>query len=97
MQKNKTQPTAPTEQELLLIKQLREHPQLLERFQTILDITRNADGPLKSADEVEGLLIQEVRRLGNASMSNWATHAERRLGEQLKQKDPSVYEGKKKR
>jgi len=63
---------------------------LLERFQAILAITTNADGPLKSADEVEELLIEETRRLGNTTMGNWAVRAEQRLAEQLEQKDASA-------
>ena len=84
-------------QEMQLIERLREHPELLERFQAVLDITATGKGRLKTADEVEGLLIEEMRRLGNSSMTDWAASAEKRLGEELKQKDPSVYAGKKKR
>ena len=36
--------------EVQLIQQLREHPEMLERLRSILDLTRNADGPLKTAD-----------------------------------------------
>lgn len=80
-----------------LIKRLREHPELMERFRTILEITANPDGPMKRADEVEALLVEEMRRLGNVSLGSWASHAERTLGEQLKQKDPSAVVRKKKR
>jgi len=97
MTKKKAQQSNLTERELQLIEDLRKHRELSERFQAILDITRNADGPLKTADEVEGLLIEEIRRLGHTTMGDWAAHAETRLGEELKQKDASVYVGKKKR
>jgi hypothetical protein len=73
-----------------LIEQLREHPDLLERFQTILEITANTDGPVKRADEVEGLLIEAMRRLGHTTMGSWAVGAEKRLAEQLKQRDASA-------
>ena len=86
-----------TEPELQLLEQLREHPELMERFQMILGITANAAGPLKSADQVEGLLIEEMRRLGHTSMGTWAAQGEKRLGEQLQAKDASAYVGKKKR
>jgi len=82
--------------ELQLINRLREHPELMERFKTILEITANTDGPIKQADEVEALLIEEMRRLGNASIESWASRAERTLGEQLKQKDSSAVVRKKK-
>jgi hypothetical protein len=84
-------------EELQLIEQLREHPELMERFQMILEISANADGPVKSADEIEGLLIQEMRRLGNTTLGSWAASAERRLAEQLKQKDSWARAHKKKR
>jgi hypothetical protein len=83
--------------ELQLIERLREHPELMERFQSILEISANADGQVKRADEVEGLLIEEMRRLGNTTMGSWAASAEKRLGEQLEQKDASATERKKKR
>ena len=90
MTKNDSRPPQWSAQELQLIEQLREHPLLLERFQAILAITANAEGPLKSADEVEGLLIEETRRLGNTTMGSWAARAEERLAEQLEQKDASA-------
>lgn len=84
-------------QELQMIERLREHPELMERFQSILEISANAEGPVKRADEVEGLLIEEMRRLGNATMGDWAASAEKRLADQLEQKDPSAGVRKKKR
>src|SRR4051812_40391556 len=85
------------EEELPLIEQLREHPELMERFKNIVEITTSTEGPLKRADQVEELLIEEMRRLGNTSMGSWAARAERSLSEQLKQKDSSASVRKKKR
>jgi len=70
MAEKKTVPNQLTSQELQIIAQLRQHPEMMARFQSILDITGNADGPLKTADEVEELLIQEMRRVGNAAMKH---------------------------
>ncbi len=86
-----------SEQELQLIERLREHPELMERFRTILEITASGEGPLKSAEEIEGLLIEEMRRLGHATMESWASRAERTVSQQLKQKDSSAGVRKKKR
>ena len=85
-----------TVEELELIEQLREHPELLARFQSILGITRNEGNALKTADEVEGLLIEEMRRLGHAGMSQWALRAEERVGRELKEQEPDVRSRKKK-
>ena len=84
-------------QEAQLIEQLREHPDLMERFQTILQISSNAEGPIKSADEVEALLIQEMRRLGKSTMGSWAARAEQRLARQFQEEQPSARARKKKR
>lgn len=97
MKKKNPQKTELNAAELRLIEQLREHPELMERFRTILEITASADGEVKRADEIEDLLIEEMRRLGNATMESWATRAERTLGEQLKEKDLSAGPRKKKR
>ena len=86
-----------TDTERQLIEQLREHPELMTRFQSILAITRNEGTALKTADEVEGLLIEETRRLGHAGMSQWAVRAEERVSRELKSQGPPVRSRKKKR
>jgi len=86
-----------SQQESQLIEHLRQHPEMMARFQSILAIARNAEGPLKSADEVEELLIEEMRRLGNTSMSQWASEAEERVSQELKSQDATVLSRKKKR
>jgi len=83
--------------EIRLIEQLRKHPEIRDRVQSILELASNAEGPLKSADEVEALLIQEVRQLGNATMRQWATQAEERVGNEVKAQDATIRSRKKKR
>lgn len=83
--------------ELELIERLREHPELMERFQSLLEITASVEGAVKKAAEVEQQLIQEMRRLGNASMESWAAGAEKAVGDQLKRTDASAGVRKKKR
>lgn len=85
-----------TPQETQLIRQLRQQPEMLARVQSILDLAHAADGPLKSADEVEELLIHELRRLGHSTMSQWATQAEMRVSAELKTEDATVRSRKKK-
>jgi hypothetical protein len=52
---------------------------------------------LKSADEVEELLIEEMRRLGGDTLRLWARQAEERVSKELKTEDPTVLSRKKKR
>ena len=97
MKKKKADPNQLSQQETRLIEQLRQHPEMMDRVQSILEIARNAEGPLKTADEVEELLIEEMRRLGNTTLSHWATQAEERVSAELKSQDPTVLSRKKKR
>ena len=86
-----------TSQETRLIQQLRQHPEMLARLQSILELARADDGPLKTADEVEALLIQELRQLGSTTLHQWATQAEERVSKELKEQDVTVRSRKKKR
>ncbi len=79
------------------MEELRKHPQMFERFRAIMQLTNSSDGVISKADEVEELLIQEVRRLGVTSMENWARGAEEQSARALKQSKTSVHCSKKKR
>jgi len=96
MKKNNVGPIQMSQSEVQLLEQLRQHPEMMARVQSILDLAYNEAGPLKSADQVEELLIQELRRLGNTSMHQWATQAEERVSRELKGQDATVRSRKKK-
>lgn len=84
-------------QETQLIERLRQQPELLARVRSIVDLAHAATGPLRSAEAVEELLVQELRQLGQATMSQWATQAEVRVGDELQRQDATVRGRKKKR
>jgi len=84
-------------QEFDLIEKLRRQPGIMERVQMILEISQTSQGPLKTADQVEELLIEEMRRLGNATKNEWAAQAHERVSAELKEGDPTVLKRKKKR
>jgi hypothetical protein len=93
----KQSPSIPfTAEETQLIEQLREQPELLARFRSILGLTRDEGSALKTADEVEGLLIEEMRLLGHAGMSQWAAQAEAQVSRELQGRQPQVRSRKKK-
>ena len=52
---------------------------------------------MKTADEVEELVIEEMRRLGNVTLSQWAIQAEERVSTELKGQDATVRSRKKRR
>lgn len=47
-----------------LEERLREHPELRERFEKMLDLVENADGDCVRADEAELRVLEQVRGLG---------------------------------
>jgi len=77
------------------LERLRQHPELLARFESILELAHNPDGPLQTADQVEELLIAQLRQLGNVSMNQWAQQAETRVSTELKAADDTVRSRKK--
>jgi len=78
------------------LKKLRGHPALLERFEAILDLAESEDGAGKTADGVEELLVEEIRKLGNQTMQDWAVRAEERAAETLRRSPSKVWLCKKK-
>ena len=64
----------------------------MSRFLAILSLAEepSADGTIRSADEVEAILIEEVRKLGKESMESWAGKVDSTLGKQFKQEEPSA-------
>jgi hypothetical protein len=86
-----------SQEEIRLIERLRQQPRMMEGVERILEIANSAEGALKTADEIEELLIEEMRRLGNTTMTEWALQAEQRVGQELKAREPEVLKRKKKR
>jgi hypothetical protein len=84
-------------EEIRVIERLRQQPRMMEGVQRILEIAHSAEGALKTADEIEEWLIEEMRRLGNTTMTEWAIQAEQRVGQELKAREPEVLKRKKKR
>jgi hypothetical protein len=84
-------------EEIRLIERLRQQPRMMDGVQRILEIANGAEGALKTADEIEELLIEEMRRLGNTTMTEWAVQSEQRAGQELKAREPGVLKRKKKR
>ncbi len=59
-----------------LEKRLNKHPHLRNRIEELLKIVENADGDLKKADEAEQRVIEELRKMGNEVLHDWASNRE---------------------
>jgi hypothetical protein len=83
-------------EEIRFWDQLRQQPELQARFQSILELTCAADGPVQTADEAEALVVEELRQLGQTTLTQWAVAAEARVASEIRNQDPSVRSRKKK-
>jgi hypothetical protein len=73
-------------------ERLRECPELLAQFESILAIASETgpDGHFRTADEVEALTIEAVRKLGQQTMQQWAQAAQERAVEDCRQEHPTA-------
>ena len=72
------------------MERLSKHPELMERFEAILDVTESGteSGPIPTIDDIEDRLVAEVRKLGNSSMKDWAQKLEKRTVEEFLKEKP---------
>lgn len=77
-----------------LIQKMRQQPEMMERVESIFNAAYSSG---KTADEIEEMLISEIRQLGQSTMQSWAIRTEQKLGEEFKKKDSSAVVRKKKR
>jgi len=61
-----------TTEDKAFFDKLKNHPRLKKRFSEILGIADNTSGELITADEAETKAIEEVRKLGQEIMQEWA-------------------------
>lgn len=65
---------------------LADKPELAKRLLAIVKLASEPtdSGKVRSADEVEALLVEEVRKLGNQTLASWAGGVDMKLGKELK-------------
>lgn len=65
---------------------LRDHPELRERLERLLDITENAAGDVEKAAEAERRVVEELRQMGNEVLHSWARRQEQKKEEEFNRK-----------
>ncbi len=88
MKKNHGPQSEQSTREQRLMEKLRRHPELLERFEAIPGLSECGESAQRSADEIEALLIEEVRRLGRRVMHDWAQDTEERAAARMRAEHP---------
>ena len=52
---------------------LNAHPDLKAKIESLLSVVENVDGDLQSAHEAEQRVIEEIQKLGQSALQEWAT------------------------
>ena len=82
---------------LSLEDRLQAHPHLKNRVEALLNIVEDTAGNVDKADDAEQLVIDELRRLGNDVLHDWAHCKEsQRAEETLEKESNKLIKGKKK-
>lgn len=78
-----------------LLKHLNGHPELRSRVESMLRVVNDEMGNLQQADEAEMQLIEQMRRMGQASLQAWATRQADKASESVARESQTWREGKK--
>ncbi len=78
-----------------LLAALNERPELKERIVCILRLATDAESAPRTVDEIEALLIAEIRQLGRETMAGWAQAQAQRVEREVQRAHPQVHRSKK--
>jgi len=53
-------------------QRLNRHPQLKKRIEKLLELVENTDGDVQKANDAEQKVIEELRKMGNELLHDWA-------------------------
>lgn len=85
-----------TKENEIFLEKLDKHPRLKKRFSEILGIAENSSGELITADDAEMRAIEEVRKLGQEVMQEWAITQHEKAVENIRKDNPKVTKDTKK-
>src|SRR5271154_405990 len=74
---------------------LEKHPDLRDRFASIVSAVENSEGNLKEADAAEERIIEEMRLLGRGAMQGWAKRQVEVTEREIRQQPHMHRQGKK--
>lgn len=81
-----------------LLGRLEKHPRLLAQIEAIAAIADAGGGAqMRTADEVEALLVEATRKLGNQTLTHWAEAAQEHAVGDCKKEHPGARLKKKRR
>ena len=77
------------------VRRLEAHPQLRDRFASLLAVVEDEAGDLKRADDAEMRVIEEIRRMGQEALQAWAVRQVEQLSADTERLGQTWREGKK--
>lgn len=72
------------------MEKLKQHPILKKRFQEILNIVDCPDDQFITADEAEGKAIEELKKLGQEVLTEWAINQHDKVLEKAVKDQPQA-------
>lgn len=79
-----------TKEDEIFFEKLKNHSRLKKRFNEILEIAENTSGELITADQAEMKAIEEVRKLGQEVMQEWALGQHEKAIQNAKKEHPTI-------
>lgn len=80
-----------------LAEKLELHPELKARFEELVSIVENKSGDLELADVAEQRVIDEMRKLGQTALQDWANRQSNRASERFKTQQKALQKHSKKK
>lgn len=81
---------AQTEQGNNFLERINHHPDLRDRFSSLLDVVENTSGELIKAEAAEERTIEALRHLGAEVLHDWAGHRIKDTSEQLRSEEDAI-------
>jgi hypothetical protein len=78
-----------------LIEKLEAYPEVFARVERILEVVENETGEVRTADQAEEFLVQELRKLGHDALHGWAEKKEENLAREYGSRTEMVRREKK--
>jgi len=78
-----------------LLAALNQHPELKERVLAIVRLANSQESSARTADEMETLLLTEIRKLGQQAMGQWAQEQATGVERAVRAEHPRIHRSKK--
>ena len=79
-----------------LEERLAQHPELKAKIESLLSVVENTDSDLREADAAEEQVIEELRGIGQATLTGWAEQVQETARESFVQGHPKAHRSRKK-